>query len=996
MKNLLSSRLRRAYIYNVSPLMAIFAFLCVITPGAVAQVRSAGEAAAIAVAKRAALIGSRSDDGSASRSRAYSLSRMEVTGSSGIIDKLLGADAGGDNAVRNGGNASKSSAASKRRRSALTRDGDAFYICRDRGEGGFVVVAADERMGTVLAYSLTGSLDPDSLSPAAKAFLLGYAIEKHRLQGGASIEAAAKSPALSLTGEGVSPLISTTWGQNYPYNALCPYYDGQHRAVTGCVATTMAQGMNYYKYPARGTGSHSYTTQTYGISMQKDFSATTFLWDQLQSSYSSSVSQDAAQAIGELMLACGVSVDMDYDVESGASQTAQVQALHQYFGYDQDMAIARKDFMPLLSWHTLLIKELDAARPLMISGRTPSGYGHAFLIDGYTPDDDDYPYYHVNWGWRGSGNGNYKMTHLSDSQNGDEVYSEQLAAIINFQPDNGVEDYPCYLQIASVEAEQDQVDATKGESLTLDITQCINGSIKPFTGTVTIYLTDSTGARTPLHTLNLKDMNSAYYFTGTETCAIPNALPSGTYTLCATAQPSGSSAAREVEIGSIGDSIRIINDANVYYPSLMATHITTTHSGSATFSASAEQVCNFAEQAFSGRLQMMITDRYGEFVRTFGPARSISSLSNYNYLTSPFSFSGSLTPRLQDGAYRIGVGACQDGYQSWAMLKKYVIENNMITSSGLDATTPFWVSGGRITLTCPYIEGDANQDNTLNVADLAALIRMILNNYSDRDFAFFASDLDENARLNVADFSLLVPKVLESSQTSSAAASGAFYKGTNTASGALINLSGALIGHDGGSTLYRVDINLKDAGERFNALQFDLNCGEGVELLSDSIRTAARTRGFSIRENGGRVIVYNLQDADISEGEGAVLSLSVRKNNTAAGVAAPLELKSIVLSRSADCSALYCGDAAAVLDKNGVRASDNVPTGLNSALANGGLIASGGKGAIEITASKAATLYIYNVDGQVAAVARLEPGNKTAVSLPAGIYVVAGKKVIVR
>lgn len=49
------------------------------------------------------------------------------------------------------------------------------------------------------------------------------------------------------------PLLQTTWGQGCGYNSLLqdcstPYYC--YHAVTGCVATAMAQVMKYHTYPA--------------------------------------------------------------------------------------------------------------------------------------------------------------------------------------------------------------------------------------------------------------------------------------------------------------------------------------------------------------------------------------------------------------------------------------------------------------------------------------------------------------------------------------------------------------------------------------------------------------------------------------------------------------------------------------------------------------------------------------------------------------------------
>ena len=50
-------------------------------------------------------------------------------------------------------------------------------------------------------------------------------------------------------GNAVSPLVTTRWDQDPYYNNLCPYsYIYGQRTVTGCVATAMAQVVNFYQH----------------------------------------------------------------------------------------------------------------------------------------------------------------------------------------------------------------------------------------------------------------------------------------------------------------------------------------------------------------------------------------------------------------------------------------------------------------------------------------------------------------------------------------------------------------------------------------------------------------------------------------------------------------------------------------------------------------------------------------------------------------------------
>ena len=59
-----------------------------------------------------------------------------------------------------------------------------------------------------------------------------------------------RSSVNSTHSKAVSPLLGNiAWNQTKPFNNMCPIYDGKNRAVTGCVATAMAQMMAYYKHP---------------------------------------------------------------------------------------------------------------------------------------------------------------------------------------------------------------------------------------------------------------------------------------------------------------------------------------------------------------------------------------------------------------------------------------------------------------------------------------------------------------------------------------------------------------------------------------------------------------------------------------------------------------------------------------------------------------------------------------------------------------------------
>lgn len=303
---------------------------------------------------------------------------------------------------------------------------NAFYIYSPSVEDGFIIVSADKRMSPVLAYSDTGSIDTQDLPDNVKLWLAGYVVEYQNLD---------QNTTKSINIDGwVDPLITTLWGQNYPYNNLCPLYNQKDRAVTGCIATAMAQIMNYHRYPDVGRGANSYVSDTYGIELNRNFANTTFHWELLKDSYKDYATNEEINAIADLMLTCGISVNMDYGSISWAYYYRILLALVDNFGYDPDISFIFKDDMSPDLWHNTITEELLAERPIIMTGSKANGEGHAFIIDGYQSDPEDYPYYHLNWGWNGYADGYYKMSNMCYNSNPDNAYTKDLAAIVNIKP----------------------------------------------------------------------------------------------------------------------------------------------------------------------------------------------------------------------------------------------------------------------------------------------------------------------------------------------------------------------------------------------------------------------------------------------------------------------------------------------------------------------------------------------------------------------------------
>ena len=153
--------------------------------------------------------------------------------------------------------------------------------------GAFAVIANDDAFQPVLGYT-TGRAGAEH-APGFVWWLetMNKSLEDQMAEG----KAQAKVQRASDVKTAVAPLIKTKWGQGAPYNNMCPEYTvggTTRRYVTGCVATSMAQVMNYHGYPTKGTGSTSYRYTPQGgatLTLRANFGTTSYDWANMADDY---------------------------------------------------------------------------------------------------------------------------------------------------------------------------------------------------------------------------------------------------------------------------------------------------------------------------------------------------------------------------------------------------------------------------------------------------------------------------------------------------------------------------------------------------------------------------------------------------------------------------------------------------------------------------------------------------------------------------------------
>lgn len=310
------------------------------------------------------------------------------------------------------------------------------YLFSGADGEGFALIAADDCVRPLLAYSHDGTFDAAHMPAHVEAWIDGYrreiaSVVEAGIAPSPRVQAMWENPTADKSGSHVDPLLTTRWSQRPYYNTRCPYdtVDSAY-CVTGCVATAMAQIMRYWQWPVVGYSSHSYNIPEYGT-LSADFSNTAYRWDLMPDTLNALCDSAEIDAVATLIYHAGVAVEMMYSpAGSGAwsistgflDDPCAENALKSYFRYNSGLVGLHKDNNDDAVWDSMLRAELDAARPVYYSGVDIMAGGHAFVIDGY----DTLGMFHVNWGWGGNYNAWYTVDSLSpgaDSLNGTSLYT---------------------------------------------------------------------------------------------------------------------------------------------------------------------------------------------------------------------------------------------------------------------------------------------------------------------------------------------------------------------------------------------------------------------------------------------------------------------------------------------------------------------------------------------------------------------------------------------
>jgi|GEM_PF-764292 len=307
------------------------------------------------------------------------------------------------------------------------------FTCYDRP--GYIIISAEYAAYPVFGYSFESTYN-DALNISVFQDMLSDFSEQIRF---ARVNKMSPSENISREWEyysksqfdksgqdlkSLAPILSTTWDQGCYYNDLCPV-DSQGpcgKVWAGCVATAMAQVMKFHNWPPQGTGSNIYSTPNGYGTLNANFGETVYDWSDMPNSLNYSTYNFE---VAQLILHCGISVNMDYNWDgSGANTATTAQSYIEFFKYADYISQMEKDMISEDLWSELLAVELHSERPVLYRGYG-SGGGHAFVCDGYQGTSSKL--FHFNFGWGGAANGFYSFSNVGG-------FATDQAAIFSVEP----------------------------------------------------------------------------------------------------------------------------------------------------------------------------------------------------------------------------------------------------------------------------------------------------------------------------------------------------------------------------------------------------------------------------------------------------------------------------------------------------------------------------------------------------------------------------------
>ena len=670
-----------------------------------------------------------------------------------------------------------------------------YYIFNT--ENCFIVVSGETRGEEILAVG-DAPLDLNNIPTNMQYWLDNYKQQIEYLQAhpGMVVQTMSQSMKAPSRAQNVSPLLTARWDQTAPFYNQCVFNNVQ--CLTGCPATSLAQVFYYWKYPTAATPSLSgYTSSGYTI---PSLPSTTFDWANMKDFYGYwGTSGTAAQkaAVATLMRYIGQAEHMDYGPNGSgisSSRTDLISTACKTFGYDSNVrAIYKQNYYggniySDSQWASMIQAELEAGHPIVYCGLSNNG-GHAFNVDGYTVSTNKY---HINWGWSGTGNGDFALNAFTDSEG--DTYNQYQSMVIGIQPPGGVVTFPVL-----------NVDPTSLDFGTINIGQTVT---KTFTVSGINILGDITiSCNNAAYQVSPTTLTAAQVEAGATVTVTYAPTTSGAHT-SKVVIAGGAAETKEVTVTGASSSTPLItvDPTELSFTTEVNQPVTGTFlvkgynlqgaiklsvvNSTGGFTINKSNITKAAANKgvevtvtykpttignHSADVQLVVTGGETVFVHLDGTAFFIKANPVMLPADSAYLTSTSFRADWTDGTSAPGVASYTFEYSTGdntqtitnINTKSYMLDHLIagatysykVKTLYVDGTESAWSNTQTITLPQDQIVivGDVNKDGRVTIADVTALINMLL---SGED-VFPEADVHQDNRLSIADVTALINMLLE-------------------------------------------------------------------------------------------------------------------------------------------------------------------------------------------------------------------------------------------
>ena len=224
----------------------------------------------------------------------------------------------------------------------------------------------------------------------------------------------------ALLGWAQTPLLTTKWNQEYPYNILCPAdpQENYEHCYTGCPATAMGQILNHLRttqntrfddsddYTANYAGRQFHIDDDWDMYQFPSFPQLNELLDSVDATFQRG--EDLSDSlVAAVIFASGVACRQVYTASSsygsGTFSVDQAFAAYQRFGFTNCELYQNPDS----AMYAILISNLQNGYPAHLAVENNAGTsGHNVVVDGYRESDGKF---HINFGWGGYKDNWYKL-----------------------------------------------------------------------------------------------------------------------------------------------------------------------------------------------------------------------------------------------------------------------------------------------------------------------------------------------------------------------------------------------------------------------------------------------------------------------------------------------------------------------------------------------------------------------------------------------------------